>query len=109
MVALLVGLPDAGDAGRLLGTAIGTLYLVRHDVFEREVTLPARAVLLVAAAAGFAAAWWVMSVALEQASPDSVSALRLAASALPNAALLIVPTLIPARLWREPFGFARRA
>ena len=97
--ALLVGLPDAGDAGRLLGTAIGALYLVRHDVFEREVTVAARAVLVTAAAAGFAGAWAVMSAALEQASPDSVSALRLAASALPNAALLIVPALVPARLY----------
>ena len=97
--ALLVGLPDAGDAGRLLGTAIGALYLVRHDVFEREVTVMARAVLVIAAAAGFAGAWAVMSAALEQASPDSVSALRLAASALPNAALLIVPALVPARLY----------
>lgn len=107
--ALLVGLPDAGDAGRLLGTAIGTLYLVRYDVFEREVTVPARAVLLIAAAAGFAAAWWVMSAALEQAAPDSVSALRLAASALPNAALLIVPALVPARLYdaTEPVGSNR--
>jgi membrane-associated phospholipid phosphatase len=97
--ALLVGLPDAGDAGRLLGTAIGALYLVRHDVFEREVTVPARAVLLIAAAAGFAAAWALMSAALGQSSPDSVSALRLAASALPNAALLIVPALVPVRLY----------
>ena len=97
--ALLVGLPDAGDAGRLLGTAIGALYLVRHDVFEREVTVPARAVLVIVAAAGFAGAWALMSAALEQASPDSVSALRLAASALPNAALLIVPALVPPRLY----------
>ena len=97
--ALLVGLPDAGDAGRLLGTAIGALYLVRHDVFAREVTVAARVVLVIAAAAGFAGAWAVMSAALEQASPDSVSALRLAASALPNAALLIVPALVPARLY----------
>lgn len=97
--ALLVGLPDAGDAGRLLGTAIGALYLVRHDLFERQVTVTARAVLVISAAAGFAGAWAVMSAALEQASPDSVSALRLAASALPNAALLIVPALVPARLY----------
>ena len=93
--ALLVGLPDAGDAGRLLGTAMGALYLVGHDVFEREMSVLARVVLLIVAAAGFAAAWAVMSAALEQASPDSVSALRLAASALPNAALLIVPALVP--------------
>jgi membrane-associated phospholipid phosphatase len=97
--ALLVGLPDAGDAGRLLGTAIGALYLVRHDLFERQVTVTARAVLVISAAAGFAGAWAVMSAALEQASPDSVSALRLAASALPNGALLIVPALVPARLY----------
>ena len=99
--ALLVGLPDAGDAGRLLGTAIGALFLVRHDVFEREVTVRARVVLTIAAAAGFGAAWAVMSAALEQVSPDSVSAARLAASVLPNAALLIVPALLPSRLMKE--------
>lgn len=99
--ALLVGLPDAGDAGRLLGTAIGTLYLVRHDVFQREVTVRARVVLTIAAAAGFGAAWAVMSTALQQASPDSVSALRLTASVLPNAALLIVPALLPSRLIKD--------
>jgi drug/metabolite transporter (DMT)-like permease len=99
--ALLVGLPDAGDAGRLLGTAIGTLYLVGHDVFQREATVRARVVLTIAAAAGFGAAWAVMSAALQQASPDSVSALRLTASVLPNAALLIVPALLPSRLIKE--------
>jgi membrane-associated phospholipid phosphatase len=99
--ALLVGLPDAGDAGRLLGTAIGALYLVRHDVFQREVTVRARVVLTIAAAAGFGGAWAVMSASLREASPDSVSALRLAASVLPNAALLIVPALLPSRLIKE--------
>ena len=95
--ALLVGLPDAGDAGRFLGTAIGVLFLVNHDVFAHAATMASRVALLVASAAGFAAAWMVMSAALKEASPDSVSALRLAASALPNAALLIVPACIPAR------------
>jgi membrane-associated phospholipid phosphatase len=99
--ALLVGLPDAGDAGRLLGTAIGALYLVRHDVFQREVTVRARVVLTIAAAAGFGGAWAVMSASLREASPDSVSGLRLAASVLPNAALLIVPALLPSRLIKE--------
>jgi len=98
--ALLVGLPDAGDAGRLLGTAIGVLYLVHHDVFRRATSLRARALLLIAAAGGFAAAWTVMSLALEHASPDRASALRLAASALPSAALLIVPAWLPDRLLR---------
>jgi hypothetical protein len=92
--ALLVGLPDAGDAGRLLGTAIGALFLVTHDVFAHAATFRARAVLLTTSAAAFGVAWWVMSAALENASPDSVSALRLAASALPNAALLIVPACL---------------
>jgi membrane-associated phospholipid phosphatase len=96
--ALLVGLPDAGDAGRLLGTAAGILFLVSHDVFRRETTIRARAVLLIASAAGFGGAWMAMSAALGQASPDSVSSLRLAASALPNAALLMVPACIPGRI-----------
>jgi len=98
--ALLVGLPDAGDAGRLLGTAMGVLFLVHHDVFRRATSLRARTLLLIAAATGFAAAWMVMSLALEHASPDRASALRLAASALPSAALLIVPAWVPDRLLR---------
>jgi membrane-associated phospholipid phosphatase len=98
--ALLVGLPDAGDAGRLLGTAIGALYLVHHDVFARLATVRARVALLTAAAAGFGAAWWVMEAALGNASPESISATRLAASALPSAALLIVPALVPPTLFR---------
>jgi len=96
--ALLVGLPAAGDAGRLLGTAAGVLFLVSHDVFRRETTPRARAALVFASAAGFAGAWMVMSAALGQASPDSASSLRLAASALPNAALLMVPACIPGRI-----------
>jgi len=98
--ALLVGLPDAGDAGRLLGTAMGVLFLVHHDVFARATSLRARSLLLLASATGFGAAWVAMSSLLAQASSESDSALRLAASALPNAALLIVPGSIPARWLR---------
>ena len=96
--ALLVGLPDAGDAGRLLGAAIGVLVLVNHDVFEFAGSGRARAILLTSAAAAFAAAWGVMTLVLDAASPSSASALRLAASILPNAALLIVPAMLPRRL-----------
>lgn len=98
--ALLVGLPDAGDAGRLLGTAIGVLFLVHYDVFKPATSWRASTVLLLVSAAAFAAAWKVMSPVLEHASPDSASALRLAASALPSAALLIVPACLPAWLLR---------
>jgi hypothetical protein len=93
--ALLLGLPDAGDGGRLLGTAIGALFLVHHDVFKHATSIRARTTLLVVSAAAFAAAWKVMSLVLENASPESVSAVRLAASALPSAALLIVPACVP--------------
>jgi hypothetical protein len=98
--ALLVGLPDAGDAGRLLGTAAGVLFLVGHDVFAQDTSTRARAVLLFASAAGFAGAWMVMSAALEHASPDSASSVRLAASALPNAALLVIPACVPRQILR---------
>ena len=98
--ALLVGLPDAGDAGRLLGTAAGVLFLVSHDVFASETSIRARAVLLFASAAGFAGAWMVMAAALAHVSPDSASSVRLAASALPNAALLMVPAWIPRQILR---------
>ena len=96
--ALLVGLPDAGDAGRLLGTSMGVLFLVHHDVFRRATSVRARTLLLFASAIGFGVAWTVMSSLLDYAPSDSVSALRLAASALPNAALLIVPACVPAHV-----------
>jgi hypothetical protein len=96
--ALLVGLPDAGDAGRVLGTAIGALVLVHHDVFESATSRRSRFILLTAAAFGFGAAWGVMNLVLRAADPSSASALRLAASALPNAALLIVPAYLPRRI-----------
>lgn len=96
--ALLVGLPDAGDAGRLLGTAIGALVLVHHDVFEIAMSRRSRGIVLMAAAFAFGAAWGIMSLVLRHADPSSASALRLAASALPNAALLIVPACLPRRL-----------
>ncbi|HVG56170.1 MAG TPA: phosphatase PAP2 family protein [Vicinamibacterales bacterium] len=100
--ALLVGLPDAGDAGRMLGTASGALFLVSHDVFARLATVKARIMLLVTAIVAFTVAWVMMSLALRDSSPSSASALRLAASALPNAALLIVPACVPAWLLRGP-------
>ena len=108
--ALLVGLPDAGDAGRMLGTGMGVLFLVDHDIFRRETSVRAKAVLVFASAAGFAAAWTVMSAALEQVSPDSASAMRLVASALPSVALLVVPAYVPRPLLRGsliPEFFAR--
>ena len=100
--ALLIGLPDAGDAGRLLGTAAGALFLVSHDVFARLTAVKARIMLTVIAAVAFTVAWVTMALALDYASGSSASALRLAASALPNAAVLIVPACIPARLLRGP-------
>lgn len=95
--ALAIGLPDAGDAGRLLGTALGLVVLVKHDPFEFALSRGARALLVGAAAAAFAAAWGVMTLALREADPSSVSALRLAASALPNAAVLVAPAALARR------------
>lgn len=95
--ALLLGLPDAGDAGRLLGIAAGVLVLVNHDVFAPARTPRARALLFFSAAAGFAAAWGLATMLLEWTDPSRTSALRLAASALPNAAVLMVPALVGRR------------
>jgi hypothetical protein len=68
-------------------------------VFERATSRRSRAILLLTAIVAFAAAWGVMSFVLRAADPSSVSALRLAASALPNAALLIGPAYLPRRLF----------
>jgi membrane-associated phospholipid phosphatase len=92
--ALLLGLPDAGDAGRLLGTATGVLVLVGRDVFKAA-RPRTRAMLLTTAALAFGAAWGGMTFILNDLEPSSVSAMRLAVSALPNAALLIAPAYLP--------------
>jgi membrane-associated phospholipid phosphatase len=105
--ALLVGLPDAGDAGRLLGTAIGVLVVVNHDVFEFALSVRARAILLASAAGAFAAAWGLMTMALNDADPSSAGALRLVASVLPNAAVLIVPALLPRRILADSLVAAK--
>jgi len=100
--ALLVGLPDAGDVGRLLGTATGVLFLVESRVFEFARSRSARALLVGTAGAAFGAAWWVMTWLLNDLQPSGVSAMRLAVSALPNATLLVVPTWIPRMFaWRR--------
>jgi membrane-associated phospholipid phosphatase len=101
--ALLVGLPDAGDAGRLLGTAAGVLVLAGRDVLEFAQSRGARAILLGTAAVAFGAAWGMMTYLLNDLAPSGVSAMRLAVSALPNAALLIVPAYLP-----RHFAFRRR-
>ena len=93
--AVLLGLPDAGDAGRLLGTATGVIALVGRDAFEYGRTRTARTMLLATAAAAFAVAWGLMTFLLNELEPSGVSAMRLAVSALPNAALLVVPAYLP--------------
>jgi hypothetical protein len=45
--ALLFGLPDAGDGGRLLGTRSARCFLSDHDVFKRATSVRARTVLVV--------------------------------------------------------------
>lgn len=95
--ALLVGLPDAGDAGRLIGTAVGVVFLTHYDRLQGADDVRSRAVRVVVAAGAFAAAWAVMTAALSYASPSGASAIRLAASALPNAAVLVAPALVRRR------------
>ncbi len=73
--ALLLGLPDAGDAGRMLGTRAARCTCVSHDVFTRLSTVKARIMLVVIAGVAFGVAWVVMSLALRVAAPTSVSAL----------------------------------
>lgn len=99
--ALLAGLPDAGDAGRLLGTAAGVLVLAESRVFEFESTRRMRLLLVFVGGLAFGAAWWLMTWLLNELQPSGVSAMRLAASALPNAALLVVPA------WISRWGSAR--
>jgi hypothetical protein len=75
--------------------ATGVFFLVESRVFEFARSRGHRAILLVTAGAAFGAAWWVMTLLLDQLQPSGASAMRLAVSALPNAAFLIVPTWVP--------------
>lgn len=95
---LVVGVPDARDAGRLLGLSLGILPLLKRDPFEIALTPGGRAILLAGAIVGFAVGWLVMRLVMDAADASTLRAMRLAASALPSAAMLIVPAYLPRRL-----------
>jgi membrane-associated phospholipid phosphatase len=96
--ALIAGLPDTGDAGRLVGLSAGLLVLVNHDLFTPAGSIRGRVLLLMSAALGFGVVWWLTTLVPREEVLSRASALRFVVSALPTAAMLIVPAMLPRRL-----------
>jgi membrane-associated phospholipid phosphatase len=96
--ALIAGLPSTGDAGRLVGLSAGLLFLVNHDLFAPAGSIRGRVLLLTSAALGFGLVWWLTTFVPRDEVLSRASALRLVFSALPTAAMLILPAMLPRRL-----------
>jgi membrane-associated phospholipid phosphatase len=91
MIALLTGYPDVADSGRLLGIACAAMVVAQHDLVDLPGAWRARALLVLFAAAGFAAAWMIVTFGLDHAGVLDTRGGRLAASAVPAAAMLLIP------------------
>ncbi len=91
VIALLTGYPDVADSGRLLGIACAAMVVAQHDLVDLPDAWRARALLVLFAAAGFAAAWMIVTFGLDHAGVLDSRGGRLAASAVPAAAMLLVP------------------
>jgi hypothetical protein len=90
-IALVAGRPEVGDAGRLLGIAVAVLVLMRLGIRNLPPRWTTRAGLVVGAAAGYGVMWAALTFGLQAAGYRSSPAGHLAASALPAAAMLLVP------------------
>lgn len=97
MCALIAGLPDAGDAGRLAGIALGLTLLVRRELFDGH-SIRGSVLMVLTAAAGFAIVWGLTAIVPIEGADSRASAWRLVAAALPSAAMLMAPALLPRRL-----------
>jgi len=89
--ALIAGRPDVGDAGRLAGIALAVLLLTRSGMVRLPPRPLARARLVTIAAASYALVWAALTFGLPPSRGPASAGSRLAASALPAFAMLVVP------------------
>ena len=92
-VAVACGRPDVGDAGRLLGMTVAVLLLVRLGVGDLPSRWITRARLVLSAAVSYGVMWAALSLGLQAVDAAASPAGRLAKSAVPAAAMLLVPGL----------------
>ena len=104
-MALLAGRPDVGDTGRLAGMAMAVLLLARADMVHLPSRPLIRAALVMLAACSYGVVWASLTFGLRPL-PLPAAAHRLARSALPAFAMLIVPAAIACR--RRPAVLTRR-
>jgi membrane-associated phospholipid phosphatase len=91
IVALTVGVPDASDLGRLFGIACAAVVVSRVDVPEDPLSRSDRALLVLLAMAGFAAAWTATTMLLQATGWERLAAARVIATAFQMAATLLIP------------------
>ena len=95
--ALIVGRPDVGDAGRLVGMAGAILLLTRLAMVHLPPRPMARAGLVMTAAISYGLVWAALTLGLPASRVSASTASRLARSALPAFAMLMVPAAITSR------------
>ena len=100
VAALLFGKPDTGDAGRLAGIAVAVGCLTRLDMLRLPSRPMARAGLVTIAALSYGLVW----AAFLPSQPPASHGRRLAASALPAFAMLVVPAAVASRHRRDTLG-----
>ena len=91
-LALLFGRPDVGDAGRLAGLALAVLLLARSGMVHLPPRRLARAGLVMLAAVSYTVVWAGLTFGLQPSRGPGSAGGRLAASALPAFAMLVIPT-----------------
>ena len=104
--ALFAGRPDIGDTGRLAGMAIAVLLLTRSDLVHLPSRPLTRAALVTLAAVGYVLVWAALTFGLPSARAPVSTGRRVATSALPAFAMLVIPAAIACR--RRPAALARR-
>ena len=97
VAALIAGRPDTGDAGRLLGLAVAVACLTRFGILQLPSRPTARAGLVTIAAISYGLVWAALTFGLQPSRAPASHGPRLAASALPAFALLVVPAAIASR------------
>ena len=103
--SLIAGRPDLGDTGRLAGMAMAVLLLARADMVHLPSRPLIRAALVMLAACSYGVVWASLTFGLQPLQLPA-AAHRLARSALPAFAMLVVPAAIACR--RRPAVLTRR-
>jgi membrane-associated phospholipid phosphatase len=106
--ALIAGWPEMGDVGRHAGIALAVVLLTQFGMWHLPPRPLARAGLVGAAAVSYGLVWFALTGGLQSAQEQISRGNRLARSALPAVAMLVVPAAIAHRT-RSTSADRRRA